>query len=852
MADLPKPPLRRRRIIERPRLIRALDRSQARVRMLVAGAGYGKTTLAEQWARDRELAWVRARRSSSDVAVLARQLAAAGERILPGSGRRLTERLNATTDPAAEVDILIDLLSEDLAPWPEGAWIAIDDYHHLRESAIAEAFVEGVVQQSEMHILIASRDRPSWVSTRSVLYGEALEIGQTMLAMSEEEVSELLGDARDGMSSGLLALAGGWPAVVALASVSPAEPALLDDRIDMPEQLFEFFADEVYKALQPDSQLALGLLATAPALDRDLASELIGSERAANVCAEALGLGVLEEREGRLEFHPLAAAFLEQQARRERAADIAETVSRCLSTYRARGEWDAAFELVERYGDDSDFESLVSDALGELLNEGRLATMEAWIERGRVRKSTSPILSLARAELALREGKHLSAETFAQAALSAAGESRTTAWRAAMVAGRAAHSGSREESALEFYRAAESLAGTPRQVREALWGQLAAASTLELSEAHELVDVLEASMDQSDRYELVRMADRRLGLEMRFGAIVTLADARHVEELVGGLEDPFVRCSFRSIFAHALVLSASYEDAYDQALLMYEDASAFRLDPVLPYAHLSLANAQAGFARYSDAHLAVDDAIRESRRCNDEFGLLTAYMTRVRILVQQGRAGEACALEVPDTQRSLPTARAELLASRGLALATVGRLAEARSIAGSVLGATQSVEVRVLAPAIAAVCSVRERSTEMRSSLETLVRAATDSGGLDLLVTAYRGNGDLLEDMLASPLLREHVVRIMARAGDDDLLEASGLDPSAIYDPVVSLSPREREVYELLCDGLGNGDIARRLFITEGTVKVHVHHIFDKLGVRSRTALAINAARTRRADVRQV
>jgi len=126
MADLPKPPLRRRRIIERPRLIRALDRSQARVRMLVAGAGYGKTTLAEQWARDRELAWVRARRSSSDVAVLARQLAAAGERILPGSGRRLTERLNATTDPAAEVDILIDLLSEDLAPWPEGAWIAID------------------------------------------------------------------------------------------------------------------------------------------------------------------------------------------------------------------------------------------------------------------------------------------------------------------------------------------------------------------------------------------------------------------------------------------------------------------------------------------------------------------------------------------------------------------------------------------------------------------------------------------------------------------------------------------------------------------------------------------------------
>ena len=90
MVELPKPRLRRRRILERPRLIRALDRSSARVRMLVAGAGYGKTTLAEQWAAQHpQVAWVRTRRSSADVAVLARQMAAAGAEILPGSDRRL-------------------------------------------------------------------------------------------------------------------------------------------------------------------------------------------------------------------------------------------------------------------------------------------------------------------------------------------------------------------------------------------------------------------------------------------------------------------------------------------------------------------------------------------------------------------------------------------------------------------------------------------------------------------------------------------------------------------------------------------------------------------------------------------
>ncbi|MGH3129089.1 MAG: hypothetical protein ACRDPX_14300, partial [Gaiellaceae bacterium] len=51
--------LRRRRIIERPRLFALLDESKARVRTLVAPAGYGKSTLADQWvARDgRRGAW---------------------------------------------------------------------------------------------------------------------------------------------------------------------------------------------------------------------------------------------------------------------------------------------------------------------------------------------------------------------------------------------------------------------------------------------------------------------------------------------------------------------------------------------------------------------------------------------------------------------------------------------------------------------------------------------------------------------------------------------------------------------------------------------------------------------------
>ena len=60
--------------------------------------------------------------------------------------------------------------------------------------------------------------------------------------------------------------------------------------------------------------------------------------------------------------------------------------------------------------------------------------------------------------------------------------------------------------------------------------------------------------------------------------------------------------------------------------------------------------------------------------------------------------------------------------------------------------------------------------------------------------------------------------------------------------PEASLSRRERELVGLVALGLRNREIAGRLGITEGTVKVYLNAIFDKLGVANRTELAIRAA----------
>ena len=54
-----------------------------------------------------------------------------------------------------------------------------------------------------------------------------------------------------------------------------------------------------------------------------------------------------------------------------------------------------------------------------------------------------------------------------------------------------------------------------------------------------------------------------------------------------------------------------------------------------------------------------------------------------------------------------------------------------------------------------------------------------------------------------------------------------------------SLTSREREIVLALAEGLSNKGVGRRLNISEGTVKVHLHTIYQKLGVKNRTALAV-------------
>ena len=492
--------------------------------MLIAGSGYGKTVLLEQWAPldGRVVGWFHARASGTDVAAVARGVARAAAAVVPGAGTRMLERLGITQDPEREAALLAEMLAEDLVEWPDSGLLVLDDYHHVAESAASEQFVATLVDRAPVLLLLASRVRPTWVETRSILSGAVLEIPQSALAMSVDE-AELVLDGARVETLGLVALTGGWPAVVGLAGMVPEAGV---DGPQSPDALYELFAEEIYRGLDPGLRTGLGILAAMPHVDPELAAAIFGTEQARRICDEALALGLMDERDGRLELHPLAAAFFGSRGRTDATHDVRGAAASALDVYRARHQWDPAFELVRRFEIDAALGDLMVEAMDDTLNAGRLPVLHEWVRYARARRFRHPVVALAEVELELRRGRHLTSLTLARAALAdrrATGELR---YRITMTAARAAHAGSHDEEALDLYREALAAAATPDQERDARWGELVCTAALELPEAHSLLESLKAI---SEHFRPARPGSawptRQLLVGFRFGFIRNLAES---------------------------------------------------------------------------------------------------------------------------------------------------------------------------------------------------------------------------------------------------------------------------------------------------------------------------------------
>ena len=135
-------------------------------------------------------------------------------------------------------------------------------------------------------------------------------------------------------------------------------------------------------------------------------------------------------------------------------------------------------------------------------------------------------------------------------------------------------------------------------------------------------------------------------------------------------------------------------------------------------------------------------------------------------------------------------------------------------------------------------------------------RAIRAAGGPPVLIlTTYDPQADILSALEAGAtgyLLKDAPEETLRQAVLDAAANRPVLSPQVTAQlvmrttkPASALSPREIEILELAATGASNRSMAKQLFISEATVKTHLVHVYNKLGVDNRTA-AIDRARQQR------
>jgi ATP/maltotriose-dependent transcriptional regulator MalT len=343
--------------------------------------------------------------------------------------------------------------------------------------------------------------------------------------------------------------------------------------------------------------------------------------------------------------------------------------------------------------------------------------------------------------------------------------------------------------------------------------------------------------------DLLRVSQARLQSALRWGGVVSAVEATgSALELLDRSDDPVVRTGFLQTYGVASILAARYADAASIARREIEEAQKFGLEWVLPHALEMQASAAAGQRDFSAA-LKTLGRVRRLAAGNAHTEL-NVDVLKARIHLCNGAPDRAIdLLDGRDGAATSPGMHGDYLATLGLCLICAGRTAEGATLLDKAEAVTTHLEARTLSAFGRAVAAqlAGPGNTAGSQPLRTACGVATETGNLDAFVTAYRACPALLQTLLEveDAANFSHVVL----ENDPGLARSLGLAPHSPEREIPQgLTRREREVLALVSQGLSNRQIAHTLWIAESTVKVHIHHVLDKLGVQSRTEAAAMAS----------
>jgi ATP/maltotriose-dependent transcriptional regulator MalT/DNA-binding SARP family transcriptional activator len=375
--------------IERPRVAGLVaDALETGHLLVVADAGYGKTTALEQGLEQlaRASAWVRCVAADRDAAQLLLDLIGAVRAAVPGAADVMGEHVladGARNSALATRALLVELerlLVEPLA-------LVIDDAEQLTDSTEARAVIQALLTANTQRVAVAVLSRrPLGVKlARSRAHGLLRQLGAADLAFTADECHALLSaagprePAREEVEQAM-ADTEGWPLGIVLSALAGGASGVpgLSSRADV----FEFLAEEVLDSLTADERVRVIDSSLPRELSAQIESELgLPEGWLGDVEGRGLFLRAVDPDNGRYRYHPLFREFLLRRFQAERSREDRRAAH--LATARGLRAQGLHPESIDHWLEAECWD----DALGAILHAsdelGRIAPerVESWLGR---------------------------------------------------------------------------------------------------------------------------------------------------------------------------------------------------------------------------------------------------------------------------------------------------------------------------------------------------------------------------------------------------------------------------------------------------------------------------------------
>lgn len=794
---------------DRPRLLDRLTGAPgARLILLTAPAGFGKTQLLRAWTatRTEPVAWLSLEAWDNDptqwFAAIAKALSAAGLNPAPAYPTPVT---------------LLDQLNR-------ACTLVLDNFHQITAPSILQGLNYLLDHLPPgVRIAIASRTVPRLALARLQMQNTLLRLEAADLAFTAAEALQLLPGAPPSEVQRLTATTGGWPGALQLIALSKQST----DQIRSRRDLAAFMRDEVLSHQPEPWRRFLAKTALLDRLSAPLCEAITGEDGAQSLLMELESAGLISPLgDGWYQMQPLLRDLLRAEQRPRPEFDRLAA-----AWYLSAGMAHQAVEHAGR-GQDPDLLRTIVERFGQSLwLRGEVATLTEWLKRiPNADQLTSPQLSLLRGWTLVHGGEATEAEIWAKQA--------------------EADPSARGEAAAIRARAAALQGDLPQTLR---WSRRA----LTLLPEHERTL-------RSDLYLNIGHAQTHRSLKAAadgFARAARLAEeAGHPRTALFALRYlSGVRASQGRLREAVTILADGLERAVGAGWADLPAAGAL---------HVAAAHLHYEQNRLTEALAEAERGLLLGERGGEAKILVSGYLTRARIHAALQQRAQALA-DLRRMERAagahLPaTGRAQVLLSLGDLPGVIAWLREIELGPESRLTAERVPAFLVLLQ----VLRLTGRPAEALQLAQRLIDLVEPSGDrwrllrlkVQLALTQSAiGQGQEAANTLGELLAEarpEGWVRTFLDGGKEmaALLERASIPSECIeyrqrlhslISPDLSegLTPREEEVLRLLAAGCSNQELAQRLFVSVGTVKTHVHRIYQKLGVSSRTQ-AVAGART--------